>query len=337
MSDRFLNALHGRNEGRPPVWLMRQAGRYMPQYRVLRAQHSLWEMFHDPEIAAQVTLLPIEHLGVDAAILFSDILVIAEALGLEIAFPEQGGPRVLPVIRTPEQVDALILGNVEERLGYVSETLKRVRERIEVPLIGFCGGPFTVATYMIDAKSHAEFAHTRRWMQTDPDSFNRLLSRITEATEAYLRLQVKAGAQVIQIFDSWANILSDAEFQDFCMPHLKRLIEALRGRVPVILFCRGSSLRPELLSKLEPACISYDWHHPMHVLRELTPAHIAVQGNLDPELLKRSPAEFLPIVRALLKSMQGEKGFIFNLGHGVLPDTPFEHVQQLIEVVKNAT
>lgn len=334
MTDLLIDALFCRNERRPPVWLMRQAGRYMPQYRAMREKTSLWEMFHNSVLAAEVTLLPIQLLDVDAAILFSDILVIAESLGLHIQFPEKGGPRIVPSITAPEHVDALPILDIAQTLIYVFETIARVKQRLSVPLIGFCGGPFTIATYCIDSTSTHPFYRTRQWILEDKESFHRLLEKLTIATIIYLKEQVKAGVDVIQIFDSWANRLSLSQFHEFCLPYLKRIIEALKDLVPVIVFCRDSSLRYAELSTLKPTCISLDWHRSMSELRSLIPPTIAVQGNVPPELLKRPLIEIQEHVDHLLTSMRGERGFIVNLGHGVLPDIPFEHVRFFVNAIK---
>jgi uroporphyrinogen decarboxylase len=294
---------------------MRQAGRYMPEYRKLRERHTLWQMFHEPEIAAQVSLLPIDLLDVDAAIMFSDILVIAEAFGLQVHFPEKGGPFIEPALSSAADVDALHLQSVPEKLAYVKETIALLKPQLKVPLIGFCGGPFTVATYMI-ARGKKEA--TLEWLTKDPDSFHRLLEKLTEASLAYLRLQIAAGAQV----------------QTFCLPYLRQLVDGLKAtHVPVILFCRDSSLYPQELSMLQPTAISFDWQRTMAELRPLVPSTIAIQGNFDPELLKGSFADVKAGVEALLASMHGQKGWIFNLGHGVLPDTPFANVQCLVETI----
>jgi uroporphyrinogen decarboxylase len=332
MNSLFLDALECRNQNRPPVWLMRQAGRYMPQYRALREKHSLWQLFHEPELAVQVSLLPIDLLGVDAAILFSDILVIAELLGLHVRFPDQGGPRVEPAIRTAAAVDALPVLDVESTLGYVLRTIQLLKPALNVPLIGFCGGPFTVASYFIDSGSKHEFEHTKAWMEKDPASFHRLLDKLTNASIAYLQAQVKAGVNAVQIFDSWASILTDAQFHMFCLPYLKRMVDAIE--IPAILFCRDSSLRPEALAALEPRGVSFDWHRPMSELRAVVPSHIAIQGNIDPTFLRNPKPQIQQAVRTLLDSMHGQKGFIVNLGHGVLPDIPMEHVQCFVDAVK---
>ena len=335
MDDLFLRALRCESVPRPPVWLMRQAGRYMPQYRALREKHTLWEMFHNPSLAAEVTYQPIEHLGVDAAILFSDILVIAEALGLSVQFPDQGGPRVVPEVRTAEQIAALPYIPVEKSLSYVFETIRLVKPKLNVPLIGFSGAPFTVASYFLDTTNHSAFERTKRWMRQDPVSLHVLLQKITVATIAYLKEQVRAGVDALQVFDSWASALNDVEFETFSFPYLKQIVEALEG-TPVILFCRGSSLRAEALSKLRPAGISFDWHLPMSELRQKVPQDIAVQGNFNPELLKLPAEEIETDVNQVLNSMRGQKGYIVNLGHGVTPDIPFENVAHFVQLVKRS-
>jgi uroporphyrinogen decarboxylase len=314
---------------------MRQAGRYMPHYRALREKHSLWEMFHRPELVAAVTKQPLEHLGVDAAILFSDILVIAESLGLTVHFPNQGGPRVEPAIHTAAHVAALPSLSVAETLSYVFEAVRQIKAEIDVPLIGFSGGPFTVATYLIDSSNHSSFERTKKWMKEDPASFHQLLSKLTEATITYLRCQVEAGVDALQIFDSWANILDDAQFAEFSARYLQQIVDALMPTgIPIILFCRSSSLRAETLAQIKPSAISFDWHLPMQQLREQTPVHIAVQGNFNPEFLKLSHQEIEAGVKQLLTSMRGKRGFIVNLGHGVTPDIPFENVRCFVDVVK---
>lgn len=337
MNDLLLRALRCEKVERPPIWLMRQAGRYMPQYQLLRAKHSLWKLFHVPELAAEVSYLPIELLDVDAVIVFSDILVLAEGLGLEIEFPDKGGPRVYPPIRSIEQIEQLSIHAVEEKLFFVFETLHLVKKRIKVPLIGFCGGPFTLATYLIDSTSKEQFFYTKQWIKKDPQSFLELLAILTRASIVYLKAQVKAGAEIVQIFDSWASILSEAEFQQFCLPFLQQMVEELRLVVPVILFCRDSSIRYAQLAALSPAAISLDWHLPMKDLREKIPSSIAVQGNLKPEFLKKTASEIEKEACSFLNSMKGSTGFIANLGHGVLPDIPFENVKLFVDIVKSTT
>lgn len=334
MNDLFLKALRCEDVSRPPVWLMRQAGRYMPQYRAIRAKHSLWEMFHQPDIATAITCLPLELLDVDAAILFSDILVIAEALGLSIDFPEGRGPRVVPPIQTKSHVDFLTHPSIEA-LHYVFQTIQNVKKNIDVPLIGFSGGPFTVASYFIDSTSQHAFEQTKRWIKEDPKTLHALLIKITEATIAYLKAQIQSGVDAIQIFDSWANVLDDDEFAVFSLPYLDQIVKALKSsRIPVILFCRSSSLRAEALAALQPAAISFDWHLSMAKLRKKVPLSIAVQGNFNPEFLKLPKEQITAGVKELLDSMHHQPGFIVNLGHGITPDIPFENVRAFVRAVK---
>lgn len=320
---------------RPPVWLMRQAGRYMPEYRALRSKHSLWKLFHEPELAFQVTLQPIEVLGVDAAILFSDILVVAEALGLSVLFPDTGGPRIDPPIHSAKQVDELPLLPVQEVLSYVFATIRSLKKELAVPLIGFSGAPFTLASYFIDSTSKTAFERTKIWMKEDPASFHRLLEKLTIVVIEYVQEQIKAGVEVVQLFDSWAGILTDKEFSEFSFPYLERIVKAVQTQeVPVIVFCRNSSLRALSLSTLGARCLSLDEHVPLLDLRNQVPRHIAIQGNFAPALLKESPDHIKKVVSLALLQMKDENGWVVNLGHGVTPDIPVENVKTFVDLVK---
>lgn len=329
----FLDALACKNRGRPPVWLMRQAGRFLPEYRALREKHSLYELFHNSELACQVTRLPLDILGVDAAILFSDILVLVEAFGFKLQFPEGSPPVVEPLLQTPDEVRALSCQNLEERLAYVFDTIRLLKPDLNVPLIGFSGGPFTVASYMIDKCGSKDLKNTKTWLYTHPESFHQLLEKLTQATIAYLKLQVAAGVDAVQVFDSWANVLNYEQFQACSLHYLKKIIDALHP-TPVILFSRGSSLFPKELAALEPRAISFDWQQDLATLRTQVPKHIAVQGNLDPHLLTAPRPLIESATRKLLASMQHQSGFIANLGHGVLPHTPVDHVRHFIDTIK---
>jgi uroporphyrinogen decarboxylase len=277
---------------------MRQAGRYLPEYRSLRKNHTLRELFFTPDLAAQITLMPIDLIGVDAAILFSDITVVALPLGFTLDFSEG------PVIEGSLQPRGI------EILEPIAETIRLVKSKLKVPLIGFCGGPYTVASYI----------------NGDPS----LLGPITDITIEYIKMQEKAGVDAIQIFDSWADRLTPQEFQQFCMPYLKRLIEATT--VPVILFMRGASMRVDELVKLKPDAISFDWAQPLSTLRPKVP--MAIQGNLDPDLLFEPLSTVRQKTKELLESMKGDPGFIVNLGHGVKPNVPVDAVRCLVDTVK---
>ncbi len=309
MNDLLLRALKCQPVPRPPIWLHRQAGRFLPEYRALRAGHSFRHLVGTPQLAAQITQLPIDLLGVDAAILFSDILVLAEVFGYTIDFTDGKGIQLL------EPAHDMRL-DVPETLSYVSEAILLLKKDLKVPLIGFCGGPYTVSTYM---------------KKTTPE----WLEKITDATIEYLQLQIQAGVDVIQIFDSWAGKLEPDDFHTLALPYLKTIVDALKpSDIPITIFCRGSTRYIKELVSLQPTALAFDWEKEMSVLRQEVPVEIAVQGNLDPAILK-GPLDLLQQkTEAMLSSMKGVPGYIFNLGHGVEPDTPVENVRWLIEYIK---
>lgn len=336
MNDLLLQALACRNQGRAPIWIMRQAGRYMPEYRALRAKHSFIEMCHQPELVAEITQLPINAFGMDAAILFSDILVIAEALGVGLRFEEGVGPVIERPLHSSADVAKLPVPNIAEALHYVPESIRMLRPQLKVPLLGFCGAPFTVASYMIEGGSSRDLKKTKQWMLRDPDSFHRLLEIITSSTIAYLNLQIDAGVHAIQIFDSWAHVLGNAQFREFSLNYFARILQGIKKRdIPVILFCRGSSTFAPLLAELSPAAISLDWNADIVRMRHMIPKNIALQGNLDPDILYADLKTIRKEVSRLLQGMRGESGYIFNLGHGIHPDTPVDAVKTLIDCVKS--
>lgn len=336
MEQLFLKALNCQNNsGRPPVWLMRQAGRYMPEYQEFRKKHRLLELFRNPELAAEVTLLPVDMLGVDAAILFSDILVIVEALGLGLDFVEGTGPVIERPIQNFRDVENLPTVDVREKLNYVAQTIKNVRPRLDIPLIGFSGAPFTLASYMIEGRSSRDLKKTRQMAYHDETAFHSLLQKLTNVIIDYLHMQVNSGAQALQIFDSWANYLSPLQFHSFVSPYLKQIVESLREtNVPVILFCRGSSSFIKQLIELNPHAISLDWSCEMREVRSITPKTIALQGNLDPFLLYASKETIRKNLFTLLDEMKDDPGYICNLGHGISPDMSVENVKYLVDCVK---
>jgi len=310
----LLAALRGKNQGRPPVWLMRQAGRYLPEYRALRSQHTLRELFLTPHLAALVTKMPLARFPLDAAILFSDITVTALALGLSLDFNE--GPRITPVVTS-----TTTLVHRPEALTPIFETIQLLKADLSVPLLGFCGAPFTVATYLV-----GDLARTLTWMRSDPATFRTLLDQIAHATRHYLQSQQTAGVDAIQIFDSWANTLTSDEFRLYSLPYLKQLTQAVT--VPSIFFMRGISPYLEEI----PCALSLDWEISPGAARLRTPHPL--QGNLNPDLL----FEPLPAIREktkeLLTQMQGDPAFILNLGHGIKPWTPVAAVQAILEEVQ---
>lgn len=319
---KFLDALNCVNSGRPPVWIMRQAGRYMPEYRAIREKYSFVEMTHTPELAAEITAQPIRAFGMDAAILFSDILVVAEALGVPFHIEEKVGPVMERPVSCAEDLKRLDSSNISEKLNYVAEAIKLID--LPVPLIGFAGGPFTLTHYM--AVNH------KQWLFEDPKSFHQLLGMITDATIDYLNMQVAAGVDAVQIFDSWVNALAPKQFEEFSLPYLKKIVDNVNA--PTLLFCRGSSIYAEQLASLQPNGISLDWNASLPAIREKVGPNIALQGNLDPDVLSGPFTAIRKEVRSMVESMEGDPGYIFNLGHGILPHHKVDAVRCLVETIK---
>lgn len=322
----LLNALKCQNTERPPIWLMRQAGRYLPEYRAMRRGRSLLEMFHDPKTIVEVTELPLDVLNVDAAILFSDILTVFDGMQIRYDFQEGVGPVVF------DSPEAIQMRNGCEAYQHVCSAIETMKGHLKVPLLGFAGAPFTIASYLIEGKSSRDLKKTKRWMYREPETFAKLLDTITEATISYLKCQISAGVDAVQLFDSWANALGVWEFREYCAKPMKKIIEAID--VPVIVFCRGSSFFAEELVKLKPAAISVDWSGDLPTIRKQIPKNIAVQGNLDPMLLYGSQGTIAKAIDRLLDGMQGDPGYIFNLGHGLLPDIPVENVKFMVDYVR---
>jgi len=332
----LLDALNGKNQSlRPPVWLMRQAGRYMPQYRKIREKHDFLQMCRTPEIATEVTLQPIKEFGLDAAILFSDILVIPDALDTGLRFEEGAGPIIDRPIRSALDIPRLPSHSMKEKLNYVAEAIKLLKKELKVPLIGFAGGPFTVASYMIEGASSKTLRNTKKWMLRDPESFHRLLRKLTNDTIEYVEMQIDAGADVIQIFDSWAHVLSNRHFQEFSLAYMKSIVNAIKLKgVPSILFCRGSSVFAPQLAEAQPSAVGVDWNADITTIRKYVPSDIGLQGNLDPDILYAPKETIQTEVNAILNAMKGTPNHIFNLGHGIAPDVSPDAVKILVNTVK---
>lgn len=328
----LLNALKGTNEAPPPLWLMRQAGRYIPDYQRLKEQHSLKKMFGNPELIVKTTLLPIPLLGVDAAILFADIMSVIEGWGLEWEVVDGVGP----LVTTPVS-NYLSLSAREPDLAYrhIGEAIKELKKVLPCPLIGFAGAPFTVASFLIEGKISRDLGAVKKRIYSDPPSLHRLLQKLTELTISYLDLQIRSGVDVVQIFDSLAHQLSLSAFQKFSLPYLKQIVSHVKAKkVPLILFCRGSSsFLPDII-QLNPTAISLDWQCD---ITTPIPSHIAFQGNLDPHLLFGSREIIKEEVEALFDKVGTSARYIFNLGHGILPGTPLENVRYLVECVRDAS
>lgn len=330
----LIEALYCRNQARAPVWLMRQAGRYMPEYRALRFKYSFLEMCHTPELIAEITQQPLKAFGMDAAILFSDILVIPEALGMGLRFDDAAGPVIERPLESAVDVSNLPKVDLREALDYVVQGIKLLHPSLNVPLIGFCGAPFTLASYMIEGKTSRDLRKTKQWMLRDPVSFHALLNRLADEAVAYLTMQVEAGVEAVQIFDSWAGVLGHAQFCEFSLAYLKKITDKIKSKVPVILFCKGASVFASDLVQANPSAISMDWNAPLSRLRPMIPPSIAIQGNLDPDILYAPLPRLRQEVKALLDTMKGDPGYIFNLGHGITPEVPVEAVRELVDCVK---
>jgi len=339
---RFLMPFTGACAVPPPIWLMRQAGRYLPEYRALRAQAgSFLDLCFTPKLAAEATLQPIRRFGFDAAILFSDILVVPNALGQRLQFLEGEGPRLEPV-RSQADLSQLDQTRAGEKFGRVFETIQRVREKLEteVALIGFCGAPWTVATYMVGGRGTSDQADARLWAYRDGAGFGHLIDLLTEASVEYLSGQVEAGADAVQLFDSWAGSLPDDEFDRWVIAPTAKIVGELKARhprVPVIGFPRGAGLGlRRYATRTGVHGLGCDTTVSLREIWERGDAkELVLQGNLDPLLLVAGGARMEARVRELLVTAIG-RPFVFNLGHGVLPETPLEHVSRLVELVRSA-
>ena len=332
----LIRAAFSQSTVRPPVWMMRQAGRFMKEYWEIKNKYSFLEMCKTPEIAADVTMLPVDLLGVDAAILFSDILVTAEAMGGQLSFEQGVGPRFQNPIRSYADADALQT-DVLDKLQYVGDAIKVTQQRLQgrIPLIGFAGAPFTVLSYLVEGGSSKDFKQTKLLLHNEPELAHSILQKIANVTVAYLNMQIAAGVNAIQLFDSWALALAWDDYQTFAHRYNAYIFSKLnRNGVPVISFCKGSSVFAPLMVEAGPDVVSVDWNSDLRQVKERLPSHVAVQGNLDPFVLYADKKVIKEKILQLFERMRGEKGFIFNLGHGIMPDIPFDHVKYAIEVVK---
>ncbi len=333
----FLKAANSEITERPPVWMMRQAGRFMKEYWDIKNKYSFLEMCKTPEIAADVTMLPIDLLDVDAAILFSDILVTAEAMGGQLSFEAGVGPLFANPVKNESDIDNLLIDGTEERLNYVAEAIKVIQQRLNgtKPLIGFAGAPFTVMSYLIEGGSSKDFKKTKLFIHNHPHLAHKLLQKIADVTVAYLNMQIAAGINALQLFDSWALALSWDDYNEFSHQYNKYIISKLnRKGIPVISFCKGSSVFAPLMAEANPDVISVDWNADLLTIKKSLPANIAVQGNLDPFLLYADKKVIKDRIHRLFDRMKGTPGFIFNLGHGIMPDIPFDNVKFAIDTVK---
>jgi uroporphyrinogen decarboxylase len=334
MNDTFLRACRGEKTEYTPVWFMRQAGRYLPEYQAVRGKVTFLELCHNPELCTEVTLQPIDIFGFDAAILFSDILIPMEAMGLHLEFHEGKGPIFKDPVRDRKDVDNLVVPDPDETMPFVMETIRLLRRELKVPLIGFSGAPFTLATYLIEGGSSKVFLDTKRMMFQNPQLYDALLSKITDCTSLYLQAQARAGAQALQIFDSWAGVLAPGDFKRFALPYVQSIISDLRKvtDVPIIYFANNGATLLELSRTAGADVLGLDWRINIGDAVERVGDH-AVQGNLDPVALFLPRDELEERIKRLLQDAAGARGHIFNLGHGILPQTPPDQARIAVEAV----
>jgi uroporphyrinogen decarboxylase len=337
VNDRFLRACRRQPVDRTPVWLMRQAGRYMPEYRALRQKHSLLELCRTPELARQVTLQPLG-LGVDAAILFSDLLLPLEPMGIHFDFVAGEGPKIENPVRTRADIQALRRFEPRESLGFVMEEIRLLRQELTVPLIGFAGAPFTLASYALEGGHSSSFAITKTLMYSDPESWHTLAGLLAELVLEFLTAQVEAGVQALQLFDSWVGALDAADYRELVFPHVSRVLQGLKGcGVPLIHFGTGTAHLLDLQREAGGDVIGVDWRIGIDEGWRRAGEDVAVQGNLDPTALFGPRELLLRKADDVLRRVGGRPGHIFNLGHGVLPGTPVENVRALIAHVHEKT
>ncbi len=334
-NDLLLKALRGEAVERPPVWMMRQAGRYLPDYIKLREKYDFFTRVQTPELATEITLQPIDQVGVDAAIIFSDILVIPQAMGIEVLMEEGKGPSLPRTIKTQADIDSLITTGVEESLGYMYAALKLTKKELNgrVPLIGFAGAPWTILCYMVEGKGSKTWDKAKQFAYTQPALAHQLLQKITDITINYLIEQVKAGADTVQVFDSWAGSLSPADFKTYAQPYLFQIATALKPHAPVILFPKGSWYALEDITGSDASGVGIDWCISPQIARQLTNNSITIQGNFDPAMLLAPIPEIKNAVTKMIDAF-GPLRYIANLGHGITPNVPVDHARAFVDAVK---
>lgn len=334
-NDLFLRALKGESVERPPVWMMRQAGRYLPEFRAIREKYDFFTRCRMPEIAAEITVQPINIVKSDAAILFSDILVVPQAMNIEVLMKEDVGPWLPNPIRTAQDVEQVIVPNIEETLGYVMDAIKITKEMLnnEVPLIGFAGSPWTIFCYAVEGKGSKSFDKAKGFCFSQPEAAHVLLQKITDTTIAYLKEKVKAGVDAVQIFDSWGGMLSPVDYQEFSWKYINQIVEALSEVTEVIVFGKGCWFALGDMAKSKASALGVDWTCSPKNARLFAGNEITLQGNFDPSRLL-SP---IPTIKKMVHEMIDEFGkdkLVVNLGHGILPNIPVDHAKAFIEAVK---
>jgi uroporphyrinogen decarboxylase len=336
-NDLLIRAARGEAVERTPVWMMRQAGRYLPEYRAVRRGVDFLTLCKTPELAIEVSLQPYRILGVDAVIIFSDILIPVEAMGQQVHLTEQGGPQLLAPIRTREQIDRLVIPDPIEKMPFVMEIIRTLRRELDgsVPVIGFAGAPWTLAAYMIEGGSSRNYAQIKRMMYSEPALLERLLDKIADTIILYLNAQIEAGAQLVQLFDSWAGELAPQDYERFALPYEQKILEAIdRTAAPSILFINGCGSFLEKMATSGADVLSIDWRVSIEDARARVGNQITLQGNLDPCVLLSTPEIVTHKTRQLIKAGAGRR-HILNLGHGILPTTPVENARAFVDAAKS--
>src|SRR3984957_6572835 len=334
-NDLLLRTLRGENTERTPVWMMRQAGRYLPDYIKLRKQYSFFERCQAPALATEITIQPVEQIGVDAAIIFSDILVVPQAMGMEVQLIESKGPFLPEPIKKADDLERLLIPDVEERLGYVFQALRLTKKNLDgrVPLIGFAWAPWTLLCYMVQGQGSKTFDEAKAFCYTQPHTAHRLLQMITDTTIAYLKGQVRAGADVVQIFDSWGGLLSPEDFETFSLRYIRQIVAALKDEVLTIVFAKGAWHSLPEMAATGAHGLGIDWCIRPQVARQMAGDRVALQGNFDPAKLLSPVPVIKKEVTAMLDAFSGYP-HVANLGHGILPEVPGDQAKAFVETVK---
>ncbi len=334
-NDLFLKALRGETVERPPVWMMRQAGRYLPEFQEIKAKYDFFTRCRTPELASEITVQPIRRYGMDAAILFSDILVIPQAMNIDVEMKPNFGPWVPNPIRSARDLERVIVPDIDPTLGYVMEAIDMTKEKLngEVPLIGFAGSPWTILCYCVQGQGSKNFDKAKELCFTQPEAAHTLLQKITDTTILYLREKVRHGVNAVQIFDSWGGMLSPADYSEFSWKYIQQIIDALKGETHVIAFGKGCWFALDIMAKSGASALGIDWTCSPQNARYLTGGQITLQGNFDPTRLFSPPAEIKKMVKQMIDAF-GKDRYIVNLGHGILPNIPLENAGAFIEAVK---
>ena len=334
-NDLFLRALRGETVSRPPVWMMRQAGRYLPEFLEIRNKYDFFTRCRTPELASEITMQPIKRFGMDAAILFSDILVVPQAMNLEVQMKPEFGPYIPNPIRDQKGIDNLIAPDVNESLDYVFQAIKASKEKLnnEIPLIGFAGSPWTILCYMVQGQGSKTFDEAKKFCFSSPAEAHNLLQKITDTTINYLKGKVNAGVDAVQIFDSWGGLLSPSDYQEFSWKYIQQIIDFLKDSAPVIVFGKGCWFALKEMSESGDSALGVDWTCSARNARYLSGGNITLQGNFDPSRLLSPPSEIKRMVLKMIDEF-GKDKYIVNLGHGILPGIPLENVKAFIDSVK---